>query len=492
MIPRRSPLLLAALPAIALAAPGAPRFLAPAARAPLCSGEYADDLAVVGSHARDLERDPMKQYSYCLRTTATYECLSYASDGTVRRARKSVVGHGTGFAYRRSGADTLVLTNAHVASWPAVTDEEHPVDDVPAGCKLVSESVRIVDDEHDAYEANDVVLTRVVEEPALDVAILKTRTPLTIIPWRIGRSAALRAGNAVAARGFPLGAFQAVNAGKVVNAWDHDTARDWDHDDFVVDALLSPGNSGSPVLAVSCRTGEYELVGVYHAGYAGGPALNVVIGVDQLRDLMANLRRAPRVGDPAADLSARDRDALAAVVGSETQAFFPFGNLVAVARKPPGEGEDAGALLLEVYSRGFPLRDDRLLVLQDLPDGAAFGRVGALYLGNRRGLRAVHPSELDADAQAQLHRIVARLRAGELAAVRFRAVDGSTREGVKKLQSMERVRDRQAATDRDAAQALGDLADRLGPKEGDSVTPYGVAASGSGIRAPATASANPR
>ena len=35
-----------------------------------------------------------------------------------------------------------------------------------------------------------------------------------------------------------------------------------DHVDFVVDALLSEGNSGSPVLAVSCKSRLMELVGV--------------------------------------------------------------------------------------------------------------------------------------------------------------------------------------------------------------------------------------
>ena len=70
---------------------------------------------------------------------------------------------------------------------------------------------------------------------------------------------------------------------------DRDQEQGWDHVDFVVDALLSEGNSGSPVLAASCKSRELELVGVYHAGYslanrtldvvfiwlgaAGGPAL---------------------------------------------------------------------------------------------------------------------------------------------------------------------------------------------------------------------------
>jgi serine protease Do len=127
---------------------------------------------------------------------------------------------------------------------------------------MVFESLKVVDDQDDGYEANDISLTRVVASAALDVAILRTHAPLKIMPYRVGRSAALRVGNVVAVHGFPLGAFRATNVGKVINTYDHDTSNDWDHVDFVTDAQLSAGNSGSPVLAVSCKTGEYELVGV--------------------------------------------------------------------------------------------------------------------------------------------------------------------------------------------------------------------------------------
>ena len=41
-----------------------------------------------------------------------------------------------------------------------------------------------------------------------------------------------------------------------------------------------------------------ELVGLYHAGYKGSPALNVAVGIDQLRDLMDNFKRSKQ---PAAD-----------------------------------------------------------------------------------------------------------------------------------------------------------------------------------------------
>lgn len=485
MLARSCLLVAIALPSAALAerasSHSVPLSVAAPSRAPACVGEYADDLTALSSRVRELARDPGSQYSYCLRTTATYECLSYAPDGTIRRGRKTVVGHGTGFAYRRAAGETFLLTNDHVASWPAVTDEQHTVDDVPTGCKLVNESLKIVDDEGDEYEPNDVPLSRVVGDPHLDIAVLKTHAPLKIIPYRIGKSASLRAGNVVAVHGFPLGAFQAINQGKVVNAYDHDTASDWDHVDFVVDALLSPGNSGSPVMAVSCRTGEYELVGVYHAGYTNGSALNVVIGIDQVRELMTTLKRAPHLADASGDLNAEERGALLAATRDRPEPlFFPFGNLVAVARRPvekagAREAGDPGALLFEVYSRGFPLRDERLLVVEDLPGTEPSTQLGRVFLGNHRGLRAWTSAALDADAQAQLHRIASRLRATALSTVRFRATDGSTRQGVKKLQALERARDRQAAVERDAAQTLIDLADRLGPKLSDPVTPYAEA-----------------
>ena len=125
-------------------APAAPA-ASTSSHGPYCIGDYADDLSQLAPRARELERQP---YSFCVRTTATYECLSYAVDGTVRRSRKKVVAHGTAFAYRQlAGAttQTLLLTNDHVAEWPQVTDEDHAVDGVPLGCKRVSDSLRIVE-----------------------------------------------------------------------------------------------------------------------------------------------------------------------------------------------------------------------------------------------------------------------------------------------------------------------------------------------------------
>src|SRR5262249_36736369 len=185
---------------------------------PYCSGEYADDFTALAPYVQEFDKQPQgHSSSYCVRNTATYECLSYNSDGSLRRLRRKAILHGTAFGYRIQAGETLLLTNQHVGEWPAVTDEDHPVDEVPIGCKRIGESIKIVDNEADSYERDDIPLSRVVADPQLDVAVLKARVPLQILPWKVGRSSAMREHNVVDVRGFPLGAFRAANIGKVVS-----------------------------------------------------------------------------------------------------------------------------------------------------------------------------------------------------------------------------------------------------------------------------------
>jgi serine protease Do len=432
---------------------------------PMCVGEYADDLQALMPRAREFER---QTYSYCVRNTATYECLSYGADGNVRRSRRRAVMHGTAFGYRQQNGETLLLTNQHAAEWPAVTDDEHPVEGVPLGCKKVGDALRVVDSESDAYDRDDVPLQRVVSDPQLDVAVLRAHTLLPILPWRIGRSAALRERNVVEVRGFPLGAFQATNVGKVISAFDHDTYKEWDHDDFVVDALLSTGNSGSPVLAVSCRTGEFELVGIYHAGYSEGSALNVVVGIDQVRGLMTTLKRAPpRHGEP----QALDASARAKLLGA-ADPFFPFGSLTAQVRS-----RSDGALLFEVMSRDFPLRTHPIVVIEDLPPvGPAdpFGEVGRIWIGAAAGLKPYLHADLDADAQALMRRALELLRHDALSAFAYRAAarDGQkTRERFDQMTRLERALRHERDARRDVAQQLSEMSERLQPHASDTTVP---------------------
>ncbi|HTN51315.1 MAG TPA: serine protease, partial [Anaeromyxobacter sp.] len=391
-----------------------------AARAPYCSGEYADDLAALAPEARALEQ-ARPGYTFCLRTSAVYECPSYAGDGSLRRTRKRVVAHGTAFGLRRDGQDTLVVTNEHVASWPAVTDADHVFDDVPPGCRKISEALKLVENEADDYPADDIPLTHVVGDPQLDVAVLRAHQALPVVPWKIGRSAGLRERNAVDVHGFPLGVIRTTNVGKVTSAWEHDDEREWDHDDFVVDALLSPGNSGSPVFAVSCRTGEFELVGVYHAGWVRGSALNAVVGVDELRPLLDTLKRSPRAKSDTPPLDATARGRAAEVLRGGLEIFFPFGATSAAVRLRAD-----GALLYQVMGKDFPVRSQPALVLEDLPPGdpASFGRPGRAWAGIGWGLRELDRTTLDAEAQAQLAKLLEGLRHDGTLATSFRAAAG--------------------------------------------------------------------
>jgi serine protease Do len=399
-----------------------------------------------------------------VRNTAIYECLSYDDDGAVRRTRRQAVLHGTAFAYRQNGGDTLLMTNEHVAEWPAVSSAQHPVDGVPPGCKRVSETIRLVDNEDDNYERDDVPVARVVADVQLDAAILRAHATLPLMPWKIGRSGALRERNVVEVRGFPLGAFAATNVGKVISARDHDDYKDWDHDDFVVDALLSPGNSGSPVLAVSCATGEFELVGVYHAGYTQGSALNVVVGIDQLRDLMTTLKRPVHSrSDDAVALDDAARGIVARAALTQVDPFFPVGALPATVR-----ARSDGALVFELWSRGFPFKTRPLFVFEDKPKAGTFGEAGRLWFGGDEGLHLVEPSALEADAQAQIAQLVTAMRHDALAFFTWRAAtsDGS-REQFERDSRRQRSLQRVVDSRRDLVQAVVDLAERLAPHAGD-------------------------
>jgi len=442
---------------------------AAAAPAPAyCRNAYADDLSALSAAARDTEAHA-RSYSYAVRTSATYECVSYGADGNLETSREVAMAHGTAFAYRRDGADTLLLTNDHVAEWPAVTSTEHPVDGVPGGCKRVADSLAIVDNDRDSYTADDIPLSRVAVDPELDVAILRAHAELQILPWRVGTSAALAARTVVEVKGFPLGAFQATNVGKVVSVHDHDEQGDWDHDDFVVDALLSAGGSGSPVLAVSCKTGELELVGIFHAQYREANALNVVVAIDQVRGLMTTLQPAPRrrpAPEVALDAAARAR--LVAATRGDKLPVFAFGALVASV-----EARDDGALIFSVFGNEFPTTTQPLLVVEDLVDAAGFGKPGAVYVGGAQGISPYAVANADADSQTLVARTLDLLRQDALAVFEYRAAAATataSRAAFESIQQKKRALARMLESQRETSQRLVDLPTRISPPPGASPT----------------------
>ncbi len=334
---------------------------APAPHPALCSGDYAD--ALPPEKASPILDTAREAFVFAIRNTATYERVYYGRDGKLRRAYLRSLVHGSGFAYRIVNGETHLVTNEHVASQPEVTDEEHPVDGVPMGSKKVREQLKIVRDETDDYEPGHVLLTKLLVDAQADIAVLKARKLLPVMPYRIGRSGALRAGNLVQVRGFPLGAFAALNTGKVLNPLTQDTERGWNHVDFMIDALLASGNSGSPVFAISCRTSEPELVGIYHAGYTDAAALNAVVAVDQLREELETLKVPKR--DPAGvhnEITAQDRDRLIKQLLAETtrSLTFPFGGRSVVVAL-----SDPQTIRFSILDDDYPLSTREAMALVD-------------------------------------------------------------------------------------------------------------------------------
>ena len=445
-----------------------------------CSGEYADAILALSPRARELERLPEANYSYCVRNAGTYECLYYGAGGRVQRRNVGVVAHGTAFAFRERKGEYHLLTNEHVATWPAVTDEDHEVSGVPPGCKKVGEALHLVRGETDDYEPGFIPVTLAASAPSLDAAVLRTRTKLAVMPHRLGRSALLRSGNVVVVRGFPLGLLQATNWGKVVTALDHDREKGWDHQDFVTDALVTRGNSGSPVLAVSCRTGELELVGLYHAGYHDSPALNAAVGVDELREFMDTLRHTPR---PAAD-PPLGPEARGAMVGALTAPgfvpFFKVGDRLARARIDP-----ANDLVFDIFTDAFPARDAVAVSLRDGPGDGAGELTGLGVLdGARDRLRWVAPAAADAESQDLARRLLDVARRQLLRTIAYREAAlaaAASRESSRRASDLARQLEAGRGEANELVRALSDVASRLPPPEAAPALSVGQAAPPSAV-----------
>lgn len=408
---------LAIAPAV-LAAKGKPRTAPkPAVEPPppLCDGDYADALPVDKANAiLDSSREP---FVFAIRNIATYEHVYYGRDGKLRRAYLRSIVHGTGFGYRIVGGETHIVTNDHVASQAEVTDEEHAIEGVPVGSKKVREQLKIVRDENDDYEPGHVPLQRLLSDPQADIAVLKAKKQLGVMPYRIGHSAALRPGNLVQARGFPLGAFQALNTGKVLNPMTLDTERGWNHSDFVVDALLNSGSSGSPVFAISCRSAQPELVGVYHAAYTDAAALNAVVAIDQLREELETLKVVKREAAGVHDLTAQDRERFMKRLFEEpTRSLtFPFAGRSVVATLA-----DPHTLRFGILDDDFPLTVHESMALIDRVQNG-LGSLDAVAVAVDGIPTEVPARALEADIREHFDRLYESLWRQVLGVVDYRA-----------------------------------------------------------------------
>lgn len=356
--------------------------------APRCNAAYGDDLSVMKPENRAFESSPEASYTYCIRNTAVYESAYFGKGGKLRKRYITHVMHGTGFAYKTQNGEWYLATNQHVSDHPDVTESDDEVTGVPAGSRKLRETLRIVRNESDDYEPGQITLTKVASDSAMDAAILKTRTQLKLMPYKIGRASSLKVGDVVQVRGYPLGAFSASNTGRVVSLNQPDLERHWNHTDFVIDALVNSGNSGSPVFAISCATGELELVGLFHAGYRNAQGLNVVVMIDQLRDFLANHK--PTGGDSSLtrEENQPQRQLLSEVMEQPGPWLLPYADqLIRLELEPDG------LVRFSLLSAAYPLSDkvEWALVGQPEDDLPRFLLLPERFGKNRLALPALDP-----------------------------------------------------------------------------------------------------
>jgi hypothetical protein len=215
------------------------------------------------------------------------------------------------------------------------------------------------------------------------------------------------------------------------------------------------------VLALSCKTAELQLVGLYHAGYKGHSALNVVVGIDQLREFMTKKRRVPRTsspeGNPAMSITERKRVKDSLMAGSLP--LFEFGGMHVMTE---AQGD---TLLYHIYGRDFPLDDRRMAVLEDRPGSAGTGEISRLWVRSDSGLREWQVKDLGSDEKDFLVRLGEAVRFQTIRVLAYRRTLASPNAFEERRRGRELLRtiERQSLPARELSGSLVDLVERLGP-----------------------------
>ncbi len=361
-----------------------------------CVGGYADTVGALKSDNRAFESSPDAAYTYCIRNSVTYENVYYVKGGKLRKKYITKEFHGTGFAYKIKDGETYLVTNHHVSEFPEVTESDGDVGGVPAGSRKIREILKIVKNEDDDFVAGQIPLTKVVSDEAMDISILKTKTALKIMPYVMGDSSLLKVGNIIIIKGYPLGVFPASNNGRVISINQLDTEKGWNHYDFAVDALVNSGNSGSPAFAVSCKTGEYELVGVYHAGYKNSQGMNMVIEINQIKELLETLKVSPKDAKPEDDPKPDKKAVLEQLPQGGAPDFLPFGERTIKVEFTNGE------FRVSLLTSDFPLLVKAQFTLIDRNMDDAYPQV--LLLPDHFGSVELPWARLDSGVKEQMLR----------------------------------------------------------------------------------------
>ncbi|MBI5398172.1 trypsin-like peptidase domain-containing protein [Candidatus Woesearchaeota archaeon] len=204
---------------------------------------------------------------HCVRVSATYEADN--ENALLKLKKTERKGHGTAFAFAADEQTTYLLTAAHV-----VEVEEHWTHWLFGSFTLASKSVKLVDNRFDNKEDDDVSVEVFATYPGVDLAVLRAKKKLHVShAYKTVDSGKLHVAEAAYIVGYPRAVASFVSVGTIGNVKGVPHYNENDLPCLVmVDAEISPGNSGSPLFV---RRGD-EL---YFAGMMRGAMAQVSFGI---------------------------------------------------------------------------------------------------------------------------------------------------------------------------------------------------------------------
>ena len=257
------------------------------------------------SNQKDEQLKNILDSVYIIRNVAKYEA-KIDIDGKERRHRGYGGSYGTAMAYKQENGRTYLVTNEHVVSNPK--SEVGPL----GNYKNMGERIEILDSKEaseDKFKKDDI-LTRVeAKSKSKDIAVISTDKLITYYTGEVGDSSTVKNGDKILIVGFPLAVTKVHSNGEITSAdfVDEYEPFEWNYNGFLLNAPISPGNSGSPVFKINSEIkgkNNYSWIGQIHATFTGGQLMNLGIDINDYKGLLENLKE--EVNDSKLDDTAKN------------------------------------------------------------------------------------------------------------------------------------------------------------------------------------------
>jgi len=227
---------------------------------------------------------------YNIRVSAKYlEVLrDNNSIAPVTKMRYFSLAHATATIFNQTENNiTYLLTNYHVVNEKDL-DIQRVKNETSLGPQFLFRGYifSLVDNAYDRDISDDIPIELFKTNEEKDMAYFSTRDlDVESKMWKYGDSDRLEIGDFVYAITYPASTLRYVTQGIVGSLQNLEDGSGYliDDSDFIIDATVSPGGSGGPVLAINSITGDLELVGIFHKYFDVANDMNSIIPINKIK-----------------------------------------------------------------------------------------------------------------------------------------------------------------------------------------------------------------